>query len=292
VDQDTYKHFVHCVKTGDLASKVLWWKAEADALEVWNNWMERSDYFEFSPLDEIAFVKNGQDVIGFLEFSDLRAPLDAQKVADLARPFPIDCIIDANKPVIDAVRAFGTSSEPFLFVRTEGVVNRWLPYTDLLSPRFRLCLFALLVAVEGAALAAILTSARDVVKLMSNDTHSKALHRYNRHHFEMDEDGEPYPRRLIECTLFSDKMTLLRQWSKTANLASVQSRFFTMANDVRNAVAHAGDDSDSLPLLDRTEINAFLDWAETVQTDLWETARLIDEEQLQKAFRLFSVEDA
>ena len=291
MDRDTYKHFVNCVKAGDLASKTLWCGADANALKLWHDWMERSEYFETSPLDEITFVRDGNQVIGFLEFSDLRNPLDGKTVGDLVRAFPPDCVINADEPVIDAVRAFGTSSEPFLFVRTGGVVNRWLPYSDLLSPRFRLCLFALLVAVEGAALAAVLTSAPEVVKLMTTKMRKSALQRYTRH-FEMDDDGEPYPRRLIECTLFSDKLILLQKWSETASLASVQSEFFTMANDVRNAIAHAGDDSDGLPLLDRNQINPFLDWAEKVQTDLWETARLIEEKQFQTALSFFAVEDA
>lgn len=281
------------MKTGDLASKALWCRADEDALKIWSNWTERSEYYEGGVFEDIALVREGEIVIGYVEYGDLISPLDGRRIRDFTKAISSQLVADANTPAIDLVRKFATSDEPFIFVRSNDLIDHLLPYPDLFSPSFRLCIFALLVAIEGACLAALLSCPTECADLLEKTERDRAIRLYRKNARKTKKEGDPRPGDLLQCTYFSDKLKLLRRWKRTTGLKSVISSDFDLAVEIRNEIAHASDDEDSRPvLLERSRLGSFFTWSDLVQTELWSTAQAITEQRDRSASRSWgSVQD-
>jgi hypothetical protein len=180
------------------------------------------------------------------------------EVATVAQAIPASGMVSADTPVIEVVKLFSDNSSHFYFVLQESQITGTIHYEDLFGAPFKLCLFALTLELEAAALDLVLQAPLASWSVLPDRRQRKALEVYSRRY-----SREPDPARLpvdhlLGCTLFIDKATILRKRGLITDGSNDIRSVFGEADRVRNSCAHTDPEKDFGRLLDRASLQGFI----------------------------------
>ena len=89
-------------------------------------------------------------VTAWIGFDMLAAEND--RVGSVAEPIMTGRMVSGDTPVLEVVKLFAQNASGFYFVLQEGQITGTLHYEDLFRSPFKLCMFALMLELEAAAL--------------------------------------------------------------------------------------------------------------------------------------------
>ena len=127
-------------------------------------------------MSRISLVLAGDRPVGWIALDSL----DSTKgnVASAANSIPADGMVSADTPVLELVKLFSDNSSPFYFVLQESQITGTVHYEDLLGPPFKLCMFALTLELEVAALGLALKTPLASWSVLSEGRQKKAFDVY------------------------------------------------------------------------------------------------------------------
>lgn len=236
--------------------------------DVWDWWM--TDWCAetgLDPMEQIALVTTGGVPSGWIGFDMLEGE---GPLSTCAERISADMILTADTPLVAAIGAFSAKNHPFFLVMKGSSFVGWLSYSDLHKPPLRLCLFAMLMNIEGLLLDISIADWRRSVAALSPGRVQKALEIYRLRGYSFDKDGTPHGARLLECTTFVDKLKIMKgnPDAKAAVPALINKAYRERLEKLRNELAHPGLVERSSLLLVRTEAWSFIEWAETLEAQL------------------------
>ena len=211
----------------------------------------------YDPMSRISLVMAGDRPVGWIGL-DMLDPTESE-VATVAEAVSASAMVSGDTPVLEVVRLFSNNSGHFYFVLQESQITGTIHYADLVGAPFKLCLFALTLELETAALDLALQTPIDSWSALSEGRQEKTLDVY-RQRYSREPDTSRLPLdHLLGCTMFIDKGTIL----KKRNLISAGSNdiksVFDKANRVRNSCAHTDAEKDfGHLLLDPASLQGFI----------------------------------
>jgi len=266
-----FRQLAHLITVGDICSPfIATIDADRPAADVSVEWgVELCSERNLDPMDQIALVERGGKIQGWVGYDMLETNRMIFECTEQVTP---ETILTADTSLVEAVAAFCSSSLPFFLVLKGNHFIGWLSYSDLHKPPLRLCLFAMLINIERLLLDVALLSARESVGFLSEGRLSKAKEIYVIRKYNCDREGEPFSSRLLECTTVADKMSIVRKFTniKQAVPALGERKFCSDLERLRNEIAHPGLEEGSSSLLTRERLWRFIEWAETLESELEE----------------------
>jgi hypothetical protein len=230
-------------------------QANQSVEDAWELLMTEADGYD--PLSRISLVLDGNHPVGYIGFDSLDS--SQKDVASVAEPIPPDGLVSAETPVLEVAKLFSKESRHFYFVLQESQITGTVHYEDLLGPQFKLCLFALTLELETAALDLALKDPAASWSVLSEGRKRKAMLAYN-DRYSRTPDPERLPiDQLLGCTMFIDKGKILRKRRLIADSPGEIDSLFDTADHVRNSCAHTDPDKEFVSLLlDRASIQGFI----------------------------------
>jgi hypothetical protein len=217
-------------------------------------------------MDQVALVLQQGKVAGWVAYDMLHT---GKRLIDCVASIDPNSIVSADTPVLDVTRAFTAETPWFYFVLQGHEFHGWLSYQDLHKLPFQVCLFALLLSVEQSMLEVAQGFAQDAISLLSEGRRRKAEDVFDQRGYRVGEDGAKAAHRVLECTSFVDKFTVLRRKDDVAARApALHSELRNVAERLRNAIAHPGPGDRTAALLGRDELWPFIQWAEQLQDQM------------------------
>src|ERR1019366_5860278 len=104
----------------------------------------------YDPMSRISLVMAGDRPVGWIGL-DMLDPTESE-VATVAEAVSASAMVSGDTPVLEVVRLFSNNSGHFYFVLQESQITGTIHYADLVGAPFKLCLFALTLELETAAL--------------------------------------------------------------------------------------------------------------------------------------------
>jgi hypothetical protein len=211
----------------------------------------------YDPMSRISLVLAGSRPVAWIGLDSLDSTL--KDVASAADPIPADGMVSADTPLLELAKLFSEESRHFYFVLHESQITGTIHYEDLLGPQFKLCLFALTLELETAALDLALQEPMASWSVLSKGRQEKAVEAY-RHRYSQEPDAKRFPfDQLLGCTMFIDKGKILKKRRLIANAPNEIDSVFDKADRVRNSCAHTDPEKD-FPglLLDRLSLQGFI----------------------------------
>jgi hypothetical protein len=265
-----FEVFSRLVTVRDISQPILGRFDIALSVEELNHlWVEKSDERGEDPMNQIALATDKGHVIGWLSFDSLWAE---KSVGECTDPIDHNTILAAGTPIIDAVRAFATTSQLFFFVLENNSLTGVLFYGDLYKLPFRLCLLSMLLGIEQ--LASDLCKTQPVASLgaLNSRRLGKAKETYRDRRYRYDDNGKEYEADLLDCTMFIDKVTILQEVFEQTVPASTD-RLFKFAEKFRNDLAHPREEGFLAGKLKRDKLLPLIDWAEKIQRQMEQTLK-------------------
>lgn len=200
-----FHRIAHLLTVNDISDPVNRFDISQSVAEVNEQWMEECTG---APDDEIAIVTDGRAVVGWLYFEQLLADTP---LSQCMAPLPADAILSSNTPLIDAVQILNSRSHDIYFVLTHGEITSWFASSHFFRLPFKLCLLALVLGLEQLMLEVLASDSDKYLDHLSAGRRTIALGVYKNRRYRLDKEGQPYTRRLIDCTNLIDKFTMLRR---------------------------------------------------------------------------------
>jgi len=221
-------------------------------------------------MDQIGLVETDGKIEGWLGHDMLDG--DRGAVSECLEQITPDAIMTGDTSLVDAVVAFSKTSRPFFFILKGNQFVGWLSYEHLHKPPLRLCLFAMLINLERVLLDLALLSPSESVSLLSPGRLGKAKETYSIRHYSYSEHGEPYHSKLLECTTIADKIAIAKKLTKRRQVIPTlnDNKLCKYIERLRNEIAHPGLQERSSELLAREDLWPFIEWAETLESELQE----------------------
>lgn len=267
-----FRQLAYLITIEDICSPFLT-TLDADrsvARELWEEWeidlcLERG----LDPMAQIALVERRGEIQGWIGYDMLETD---RTIFDCMERIPPDMILTSDTSLVEAVAVFGTSSRPFFLVLKGNRFIGWLSYTDLHKLPLRLCLFAMLINIERLLLDVALISPQASIGFLSEGRLKKAGEIYSIRQYNYDEKGKPYNGRLLECTTIVDKILIARKFTNVREMVRTldNAKFCAELEKLRNEIAHARLEERSSSLLTRERLWPFIEWAETLESELEE----------------------
>jgi hypothetical protein len=264
-----FRELAYLVSVSDICSPFLAsFEGTRTVAEVFE-WWSVDICFErnLDPNEQLALVTTEGRVVGWIGFDMLEA---GKQLIECMEPITPDSILSSDTSLFDAVTAFATSPNHFFLVLRGNHFIGWLSYTDLHKPPLRLCLFAMLINLERMLLEVALRSPKESVQVLPDGRKENARKVYAIRKYNYSDTGEPYESKLLECTTIIDKFTIARRTktvlSQVPTLDNVS--LCNTAERVRNEIAHPGLEEQSSDLLSRENLWQFIQWAETLESQL------------------------
>ena len=223
---------------------------------------------EVNPLDYIALVAEDGKIVGWIEF----AMLEANKViSECMESISPDMILSADTTLFECIKAFSNSSRYFFVILRGNEYIGWLSWLDLQKPYVRVCIFSMLIHIEGQLLNVAFRNSNRTIQNLSPGRLEKAKHLYELRNYQYNEQGNPYANNLLMCTTFIDKFSVLRKIEKVVELVpSLENkRLCKKAEDIRNQIAHPIiEDYVMKGLSSKEDFCSFIEWLEQLEEEL------------------------
>jgi hypothetical protein len=232
-------------------------QANQSGLAAWELLYEESN--DYDPMSRISLVLAGDRPVGWIALDSLDSTTNDVSVSVAAKPIPADRMVSGDTPVLEVVKLFSNDSSPFYFVLQESQITGTIDYEDLFGSPFKLCLFALTLELETAALDLALQTPAASWSALSEGRHKEALRVYTqRYSREPDTEKLPFDH-LLGCTTFIDKGTILKKRKLITDGSSDIESVFRKANRVRNSCAHTDPEKEfSRLVLERAALQGFI----------------------------------
>jgi len=176
--------------------------------------------------------------------------------------------------VIAEVKAFANATPHSYVVLKGSTFIGWLSYEDIHKLPFRLCLFALLISIEKAALDVLHKRPEVSISMLPVARVNKAKEIYAQRGYRKDPQGRERAGILLDCTQFVDKFLIISNSDDLRSKLPAASPGFTkVAERLRNDLAHSSQDQKSSVLLKRESLLPFIESALKLQEQLLELSR-------------------
>ena len=232
--------------------------------DIFPLWWEECDERGEDPMDQIGLATAEGHVVGWFGFDMLDT---GKTIGECAEPIAAEAIIAADTPAIEAVKIFNTTAQHFFFTLEKNALSGWLGYSDLFKLPFRLCLFSLLLGIEQLASDLCKTQLRASLDALKPDRLEKVKDTYRRRGLKYDQAGNEYDSPLLDCTMFLDKITIIRKLF-VQSVPAAKDRLFNTAESIRNDLAHPRDGSVIADRLQREKLLPLIAWSETIQQQM------------------------
>jgi len=232
--------------------------------EVFDRWYEDTADSGENPMNQIALATNSGRVVGWLGLDMLVTNKCIGECIDLVTP---EMIMAAGTPLLEAAKAFATTDQHLFFTLEDNSLSGWLCYDDLFKLPFRLCLFSLLLGVEQLATDICKLQPGKSLNALSSGRLEKAKKTYSDRGFRRDQNGNESELELLDCTMFSDKIRILRKLF-TREVPAASDSLFDFAECIRNDLAHPRDEDVIAVKLKRDKLLPFIEWSENVQKQM------------------------
>jgi hypothetical protein len=271
ISESHFLKLAYLLTVGDVCTPLL---TDFDATQstdvVWEKWStELCGRKGLDPMEQIALVKRDGTIEGWVSYDMLKSDKILIDCMEMIKP---DAILTSGTSLINAAKAFSNSSHPFFLILHEKWFKGWLPYKNLHTPPFRFCLLAMLITLEQTMLDTILLFPNESVKCLPERRLGKAGEVYNNRNYNYNDQGKPYDTKLLECTNFIDKFTILWKLMKKKiikiSFPLEDKKFCNIAEKLRNELAHPGLEEQSSKILYREMFSDFINWIEFVEFDL------------------------
>jgi hypothetical protein len=255
MSSSVFEHLSKLITVKDLANRLgPTLRAEMASHEAVEELIESAIEDLDDPMARISLVKDGKLTVGWTAFDILGGEADEPISYELISP---DTFLTSTTTAFEAARLFATTTWHFFFVLENNEITGTLHFADLYKLPFRLSLFSLTLQIEEAAIDLILPDIGDAWKSLPEGRKQSARAVYQKRY------GQPPDERrcigeLLLSTMFCDKGTMIRK-RKLASWATGGDvdRFFSKAEQIRNACAHPGGEDDLR--LNPTELQRFID---------------------------------
>lgn len=234
------------------------------AAEVSEQFWEECDERGEDPMDHIALATREGHVVGWFGFDMLETDKTIGECLEALAP---EAILAAGTPVMEAVKAFATVEKHFFFTLENNSITACLAYRDLFKLPFRLCLFSLLLGIEQLASDLCKTRPHASLEALKPDRLKKLKETYLSRGLKYDRDGNEYEAGLLDCTMFLDKIMILRKLFSKEVPAS-EDHLFDAAERIRNDLAHPRDGSVIADRLKRENLLPLIDWSAKIQQQM------------------------
>jgi hypothetical protein len=223
------------------------------------------------PMDQMGLVVDNGKAEGLITFEDLMAD---KQLSECIGPISPTAVMSADTPILQAVEAF-TNATPYFYVVLRGsTFIGWLSYEDVHKLPFRLCLFALLISIEKAALDVLHKRPGLSISFLPGGRVGHAQKIYEQRGYRKDEKGRERAGLLLDCTQFVDKFLIISKSEDLKSKLPALSREFTrVAEKLRNEIAHSSQDQKSSVLLKRESLLPFIKSALELEEQLLELSR-------------------
>ena len=188
-------------------------------------------------------------------------------VGDTCTPASLDRFVTAHLDAQNAVALLIPEHPPFFFVLDGTAVIGTFSYSDLFSGPFKVCLFALTIELEEAALKLLLKDPTRCLHALPLERLAKArevcARRFGEAHQQQDRD-------VIRSTTFIDKATMLNKAKLIPAMSKGKlQKLFARAEAIRNECAHpTAEVASPIPALSRDKLQNFLDQCHKLIADL------------------------
>jgi len=215
------------------------------------------------PMEMHALIKKNEEVIGIMTYEDLEASKMLYE-CDIS-PISGHNLISSDTPLIEAVNP--VCNKDFHLVLKGNQFIGFLVYSHFYKLPFRLCLFALLIDLERLMLEITKSSSTSFLNHLPEGRLQKAKDIYGHRGFSLNKENKEYDSKLIDCTTFIDKFTMLRKDPDIIQKCPNSKNDFTkIAEKIRNSVAHPRDEA-GLPI-ERKVLLPFIQWCEELEKQL------------------------
>jgi len=227
-------------------------------------WIEQCAESGQDPMDQIALATENGRTVGWIGFDMLMSDKSIRECFEPLRP---DAMLAAGTPVIEAVKAMSNDEPHFYFILDENRISGWLGYAHLYKLPFRLCLLALLLGIEHLASDLIKREPDASLAVLSPERVAKLKPTYKNRGFRLNEQSEEYPSLLLDCTMFADKVKILKKLF-VAEVPAARDKLFETAEKLRNSLAHPRDEDEIVDAMSREKLVPFIAWAGTIHAEL------------------------
>jgi hypothetical protein len=193
----------------------------------------------------------------------------SKTLCECIEPIRGDILISSDTPLLDAINIVCEKSDSIYLVLKRNEFIGWLHYDHFHKLPFRMCLFALLIDLERILLRLTMSDPTLFLKNLTPNRLKKAKETYRKRGFSLNKENKEFDSRLIECTEFCDKFTMLRKDSEIVQkFPNIKSKFGYRAEKIRNDIAHPkGGKSELLPI-EKEKFIPFIGWAEKLRQQL------------------------
>lgn len=256
-----FRQLTNLITVEDICSPIETYDGNRSVDEVLEEWaidlpLEKG----IDSMEQIALIRLEGKLIGWFGFDMLHG---GKKLYEIADPTIADKVISANTPLLEAIKIFSENQQSFYFILKSNQLLGWLNYTDFYKLPFRLCLYALLINLEKMMLDIAESSPLIAIKFLPSGRLEKAKKLYDDRGYSKDKNGKETTAKLLECTTFIDKISIMRKW-KSVRLAipALDDELYKIAEKLRNELAHPRMEEQSLLLLPKEKILPFINWAD------------------------------
>ncbi len=204
--------------------------------------------------DEFCLIRDEHKIYGYIAidfiFDEAAEKLDGPsngRAGDYCTPITADQIVAGSLPLLDLIPLF--RQRHFFCVLTRNDITHLVSFSDLDKLPVKLCLFALITALESELIGVFTDpgrNTRDYLRHLSVDRIQKARHlckvKYSQRpeRRNLNQPDGYNDQQILLCTTFSDKVTILLNSPHPpfANIPDLKP-FFDRAHDLRNRIAHS-----------------------------------------------------
>jgi hypothetical protein len=202
-----FRELANLVKVGDVFSPFIGQYERTQSVgEVFDDWSVLCGEEGIDPMDQIGLVVDSGKPGGLVAFEDLIAD---KQLAECISPISPTAVMSADTPILEAIEAFASATPYFYVVLRGNTFIGWLSYDDIHKLPFRLCLFALLISIEKAALDLLQRDPRHAISRLREGRVINAQKIYRQRGYRTDEQGKEHAGLLLDCTTFVDKFEII-----------------------------------------------------------------------------------
>jgi hypothetical protein len=216
-----------------------------------------------NPLDYIGLVAKDGVPVGTIEYSEVE---EDRSIWATMEKISMKSIVAVNTPLIEAAKLFNEKSPYIFWVLQRNELVGWMSYRHLLGIPFRACLFSWLLAIEQAMLEVALTNPVLAVTKLGSKRAKSLKGRIKNRGSQLSQITE---RDLLNSSLFSDKLRIIKGCSKTAaSIPALHDKLLNEVEEVRNSLAHPSADYRLFRILSKDRLHIFLTWLTKLETEL------------------------
>jgi len=234
--------------------------------EVQNDWQIQLGSIDLELEDQISLVRSKGEIVGYINALDIYTPddpIDNLNLEQFIHPLKSSMIVSCDTSLIDYVLIAGNDEHFAHFVIKANKFVGWVSYNDLNKSAFHLCLFSLFLDLEEKLLYALRKTPKFAFDQLEKDRQNKALGLYGKKFKRFSSiTGEPFPPKLLECTMMIDKFEMMTRIPLAVELVpSLEERDnWRLAKKIRDIIAHPSVGEDILEKTQKKDLVPFIGW--------------------------------